>query len=397
MGITSVSDEKDVGLALAIGGLYRGISTLEMAGAYATIANDGVYRTPLFYTKIEDDKGNTVLEPKQETREVCSKQNAYILKDLLTSVVESGGTAPYCSISGMDVAAKTGTTNDDYDRWLCGFTNYYTGATWYGFDDPETVYYSGNPSGQIWAAIMKNLHKNKKSSKFEKPDGVVWIKVCKETGLRATKKCGSTYSELFSEENIPDYCDESGNAVEICEDTGKLANEFCPNKETKYFSYVLPKERLKLWKTPMSISKAPTEVCSEHNEKTSAESAKAPKISLIGDATMTLTVGDVYTEKGATAKDDKDGDITSKIQISGSVNTSKAGTYTVKYTVKNSYGKETTKTRTIIVKEKESTAPVTPSTPTKPSTPTTSNTTSGGTANNDKTENKDKDKDNKTP
>ena len=244
---------------------------------------------------------------------------------------------------------------------------------------------------------MKNLHKNKKSSKFEKPDGVVWIKVCKETGLRASKKCSSTYSELFSEENIPDYCDESGNAVEICEDTGKLANEFCPNKETKYFSYVLPKERLKLWKTPMSISKAPTEVCSEHNEKTSAESAKAPKISLIGDATMTLTVGDVYTEKGATAKDDKDGDITSKIQISGSVNTSKAGTYTVKYTVKNSYGKETTKTRTIIVKEKESTAPVTPSTPTKPSTPTTSNTTSGGTANNDKTENKDKDKDNKTP
>ena len=401
MGITSVSDEKDVGLALAIGGLYRGISTLEMAGAYATIANDGVYRTPLFYTKIEDDKGNTVLEPKQETREVCSKQNAYILKDLLTSVVESGGTAPYCSISGMDVAAKTGTTNDDYDRWLCGFTNYYTGATWYGFDDPETVYYSGNPSGQIWAAIMKNLHKNKKSSKFEKPDGVVWIKVCKETGLRASKKCSSTYSELFSEENIPDYCDESGNAVEICEDTGKLANEFCPNKETKYFSYILPKERLKLWKTPMSISKAPTEVCSEHNEKTSAESANAPKISLIGDATMTLTVGDVYTEKGATAKDDKDGDITSKIQISGSVNTSKAGTYTVKYTVKNSYGKETTKTRTIIVKEKESTAPVTPSTPTKPSTPTTSNTTSGGTANNDKTENKDKDKDkdkdNKTP
>ena len=398
MGVTSLNDERDVGLALAIGGLYRGISPLEMAGAYATIANDGVYRTPLFYTKVEDDKGNTVLEPKQETREVCSKQNAYILKDLLTSVVESGGTAPYCSISGMDVAVKTGTTNDDYDRWLCGFTNYYTGATWYGFDDPETVYYNrSNPSGDIWAATMKNLHKGKKSSRFTKPDGVVWIKVCKETGLRASKKCGSTYSELFSEENIPDYCDESGNAVEICEDSGKLANEFCPNKKTRYFSYVLPKERLNLWKTPMSLSKAPTETCTEHDEKTEAENAKAPKISLIGESSMTLNVGDSYTEKGATAKDDKDGDITGNIQISGSVNTSKAGTYTITYKVKNSLGKETTKTRTIVVKDKEAQTPETPTTPTEPSNPSTpekpetpskptEENTAGGGASSDKTE-----------
>ena len=409
MGVTSLNDEKDVGLALAIGGLYRGISPLEMAGAYATIANDGVYRTPLFYTKIEDDKGNTVLEPTQETREVCSRQNAYILKDLLKSVVESGGTAPYCSISGMDVAAKTGTTNDDYDRWLCGFTNYYTGATWYGFDDPETVYYNrSNPSGDIWAATMKNLHSGKKSSRFQKPDGVVWIKVCKETGLRASKKCGATYSELFSEGNIPDYCDESGNAEEICEDSGKLANEFCPNKKIKYFSYILPKERLKLWKTPMNMSKAPTEVCDIHNEETDAQNAKAPKISLIGETTMTLNVGDAYTEKGATAKDDRDGDLTSEIQISGSVNTSKAGTYTITYKVKNSVGKETTKTRTIIVKDKEEPKPETPSEPTTPETPpspttpttpdkpSTDDTTNTDKTNTDKTEtdkNKSKEKD----
>ena len=409
MGVTSLNDERDVGLALAIGGLYRGISPLEMAGAYATIANDGVYRTPLLYTKIEDDKGNTVLEPKQETREVCSKQNAYILKDLLTSVVASGGTAPYCSISGMDVAVKTGTTNDDYDRWLCGFTNYYTGATWYGFDDPETVYYNrSNPSGDIWAATMRNLHKGKKSSRFSKPDGVVWIKVCKETGLRASKKCGSTYSELFSEDNIPDYCDESGNAVEICEDSGKLANEFCPNKKIRYFSYVLPKERLKLWKTPMNLSKAPGDVCTEHNEETEKENAKAPKISLNGESTITLNVGDTYTEQYATAKDDKDGDLTNDIKTSGSVNTSKAGTYTIKYTVKNSAGKETTKTRTIIVKDKESQPtekPSTPTTPSEPSNPSNAekpeipskpeadNTTSGGNTSTDKEKDKEKDKD----
>ena len=391
MGVTSLSDEKDVGLALAIGGLYKGISTLEMAGAYATIANDGVYRTPLFYTKIEDDKGNTVLEPKQTTREVCSKQNAYILKDLLTSVVASGGTAPYCSISGMDVAAKTGTTNDDYDRWFCGFTNYYTGATWYGFDDNETVYYNrSNPSGDIWTATMRALHSGKKSSRFKKPDGVVWIKVCKETGLRASKKCGSTYSELFSEGNIPDYCDESGKMVEICEDSGKLANEFCPNTKIKPFSYVIPKERLKLWKTPMSSSKAPTEVCKEHNEETAKQNAKAPKISLIGDATVVIYVGDSYTDKGATAKDDIDGDLTEDIQRSGTINTSKAGTYTLKFSVKNSAGKEATKIRTIIVKDKSAPEPVTPSTPPKENTTPSTNTTP------DKPSESDKDKENHT-
>ena len=407
MGITSLSDEKDVGLALAIGGLYRGISPLEMAGAYATIANDGVYRTPLFYTKVEDDKGNTVYEPKQETREVCSRQNAYILKDLLTSVVESGGTAPYCTISGMDVAAKTGTTNDDYDRWFCGFTNYYTGATWYGFDDNETVYYNrSNPSGDIWTSAMRNLHSGKKSSRFQKPDGVVWIKVCKETGLRATKKCGSTYSELFAENNIPDYCDESGNAEEICEDSGKLANEFCPNKKIKYFSYVLPKEKLKLWKTPMNMSKAPTEVCDIHNEETDAQSAKAPKITLIGEATVTIYVGDTYLDKGATAKDDRDGDLTDNIEKHGIVNTSKAGTYTITFKVKNSVGKEATKVRTIIVKDKEAPTPETPSTPSTPEKPTTpdnptapdkpstDNTADGGgsTDENNKEKNKEKHK-----
>ena len=391
MGVTTLSETGDAGLALAIGGLYKGISPLEMAGAYATIANDGVYRTPLFYTKVEDDKGNIELEPKQETREVCSKQNAYILKDLLTSVVDSGGTAPYCAISGMDVAAKTGTTNDDYDRWLCGFTNYYTAATWYGFDDPETVYFSGNPSGKMWAAVMKNLHKDKKSSKFKEPDGIVSVKVCKETGLKATDKCSSTYTELFAKGHEPDDCDESGNSVEICEDSGKLATEFCPDKETAFFSYILPKERLNLWKTPMSITDPPTEFCDEHTEASAKKDAKAPTISLIGSDTINLNVGETYTEKGATAKDDKDGDITNKIQISGSVNTSKAGTYKITYKVKNSSDKETTKVRTVVVKGKEETKPSTPS-----SGGNSGNNTNTTKPSDDKDKEKDKDKENTT-
>lgn len=376
MGITSLDDEKDTGLALAIGGLTNGISPLEMAGAYATIANDGVYRTPLFYTKIVDSDGNTVLEPKQETREVCSKQTAYVLKDILTSVIEGAqghyGTASYCSISGMDVACKTGTSNANKDRWLCGLTNYYTAATWYGYDVEEEVkIYGTNPAGRIWSAVMKSLHTDKKNSRFEKPSGIVYASVCSKTGLRATKKCSSTYQEVFVEGTVPEYCDESGNSVDICKESGKVATEYCPETTTEYYSYTLPKERLKLWKTYGSTGgKAPTELCTIHNENTAKENAKAPKISLVGSSSMTLNVGDSYIEKGATAKDSKDGDLTSKIQISGNVNTSKAGTYTVKYTVKNSSDKTSTATRTIVVKDNSSSG-----TPSKPSSNTSTNTT----------------------
>ena len=87
--LSTLDDEKDNNLAsVAIGGFTYGISPLEMAAAYATIANDGVYIKPTFYTKAVDSNGNTVLEPSQPTERVCSVQTAYIVKDLMKSVKE---------------------------------------------------------------------------------------------------------------------------------------------------------------------------------------------------------------------------------------------------------------------------------------------------------------------
>ena len=392
MGITSLDDEQDNGLSLAIGGLYKGISPLEMAGAYATIANDGVYREPLFYTKVEDSKGNVVIEPEQKTEEVCSPQTAYVLKDMLVSVVkDSGATASYCALSGIDVAAKTGTTNNDYDRWLCGFTNYYSGATWYGFDINEEVRYSGtNPAGQIYRDVMKLLHEDKDKSKFEKPDGVITIKVCNSTGLKATSKCRSTHKEIVIEGKEPEECSESSKGVKVCTETDLLANKYCPKTITKYASSKVPKEGLGLWKTSgysSSSTKLPTKTCTVHNknnttsnendeeEETSSKNSK-PTIKLKGSSSMTLNVGDTYTERGATASDKTDGDLTDEIQISGSVNTSKAGTYTVTYTVTNSQNKTTTVTRTIKVKEKETSNSNTNTTDSSKTNTTSDNTTS---------------------
>lgn len=394
MGISTLDQSKDVGLSVAIGGLNKGISPLEMAAAYASIENDGVYRTPLFYTKVEDSEGNIVIKPKQETREVCSKQNAYIIKDLLKSVVNSSnGTANYCKISGIDMAAKTGTTNNHYDRWMCGFTNYYTAATWYGFDKNEYVVSKWrSPAGQIYSAIMNSIHKGKSKSEFVEPDGIVTIDVCDQTGLRATDECSSTHKEIFAKGNEPAECDNKSGGVKICEDSGDLATEYCPNVITKYFSNTIPKETLGLWTNlsgsgSTSKGKAPTKECTEHTKdtkKSETNTEAKTEIKLNGDKKINLKVGDTYTEKGATATDSVDGDLTNKILISGNVNTSRAGTYTVTYTVTNSRKETVTATRTITVTDNKK----------SDDTNKTENTTKDNTSKDDKKDTEDTEKDN---
>lgn len=207
MGITSLT-EKDNDLAIALGGLDLGVSPLEMAGAYATIANGGEYIKPTFYTKVVDSKGNVVIEADQEKRRVFTEPNAYVLQNLLMQpVVGSKGTARNCAIKGIDVAAKTGTTDKDYDRWLCGFTPYYTAVTWFGYDYNETVRYGAtNPAGLLWAGVVSKIHNGLPEAKFKMPDGVQTYKVCKSTGMLATPRCYSTYNELFWVDNLPKHC-----------------------------------------------------------------------------------------------------------------------------------------------------------------------------------------------
>ena len=228
MGITTLS-KKDENLALALGGLDRGISPLQMAGAYATIANDGEYIEPTFYTKAETSNKKVIVEVKQKKKKVFSKEVAYIVKELLTEPVKGiHGTATYCSISGMDVAAKTGTTDDNYDRWLCGFTPYYTGVTWYGYDKNESINYNGkkNPAGILWANIMNNVHSSLQNAKFNKPAGVIKLTVCTETGRKANTGCPNTYEEYFLIGTAPTSCNKhSGSELTDSDSSSKNTNK----------------------------------------------------------------------------------------------------------------------------------------------------------------------------
>ena len=224
MGITSLT-ENDEGLPLALGGLDKGISPLQMAGAYSAIANDGVYIEPTFYTQIDRRNGSKALESKHKSKRVFSKEVAYILKSLLTQpVVGDNGTATYCKISGVDVAAKTGTTDENYDRWLCGFTPYYTAVTWYGFDQNETIDFNGrNPAGLIWANVMARIHTGLQTARFEKPIGVLSATVCSETGMRATTGCPDTYTEYYLWFTTPGTCNKH-KGEELEENTNTNTN-----------------------------------------------------------------------------------------------------------------------------------------------------------------------------
>lgn len=273
MGITTLS-QKDENLALALGGLDRGISPLQMAGAYATIANDGEYIEPTFYTKAETSNKKIIVESKQKKKRVFSKEVAYIVKELLTEPVRGNhGTATYCSISGMDVAAKTGTTDDNYDRWLCGFTPYYTGVTWYGYDKNESINYNGkkNPAGILWANIMSRVHSNLQNAKFEKPSGVTKVTVCAETGRKANTGCPNTYDEYFLTGTTPTSCNKHSGS-ELKDSNSSSTNTNKTNTITNSFD-TTTKEDLDV---PTTTNKEENIIVNTNNNKnkenTSSES-----------------------------------------------------------------------------------------------------------------------------
>ena len=352
MGVTSLVEE-DKNLSTALGGVTYGITPLEMAGAYATIANDGVYITPTFYTKVVDSHDNVILEAQQKQTEVFSKQNAYLLKELLIEPTKAGGTATNCKIAKMDTAAKTGTTNSKKDKWLCGFTPYYTAATWYGYDTPTAVPNGATSNASIiWKNVMGEIHKGLDGKGFKKPDGIVTASVCVDSGLLATDICSRdqrgnrVITELFAKGTVPSKKCETHVETEICLDSGKIAGENCVHREKRVF--ITRNTDNKSWKSANDAKyMIPEENCTDCKADD-----KSPVITLIGDATVKIKVGETYKELGAKATDDKDGDLTSKIITTGTVNSNTAGTYTITYTVSDSSGNTTTVTRKVIVENK---------------------------------------------
>lgn len=205
-----VSDDKNYS-PLSLGGLTKGVSTMEMAAAYSVFVNKGVYIEPHTFTKVLDSSGRVLLEYKPKSNRVLSEANAFIMTSFLYEVVNgSAGTGRNARLANMPTYGKTGTTNSNHDKWFVGFTPYYVGAVWYGYDN-KSQGVSTNASVVIWKKVMTDVHKNLEKKEIPVPDNVVPITICQKTGKRASRGCGYAHAEYFVSGTEPTkYCNNAG-------------------------------------------------------------------------------------------------------------------------------------------------------------------------------------------
>jgi penicillin-binding protein 1A len=182
--------QTDIAMApLALGGLTTGTTVLEMTSAYATFARDGVYVTPHLYTQVLTSDGSVLLENDFSGTQAIQSSTAYYMTEMLQTVVQSGGTGTAAALDNMPVAGKTGTTTNNYDRWFCGYTPYYTAAVWCGYDRNEVITASSNPATQAWQKVMSIIHDYLPYKDFNIPGETVTVSYCQDSGLLPTAAC----------------------------------------------------------------------------------------------------------------------------------------------------------------------------------------------------------------
>ena len=206
---------------LALGGITRGVTNLDLTGAYAAIANGGKYREPKFYTKVLDQKGNVILDNTEPAeRSVISEQAAYLLTSAMEDVISDPEGTAYGLIDpeNVSLAGKSGTTSDYRDIWFTGFSPYYTLTVWGGYDNnaqlpDEGIYHKYNKV--LWNSIMKRLNENEPAADFTVPDGIIKLNICSESGQIAVPGC-SAIEEYFDSSCQPaTYCSIHGSGQPV--------------------------------------------------------------------------------------------------------------------------------------------------------------------------------------
>ena len=245
LGLSLQPEDMDIS-PLGLGGLTYGLSTVEMAAAYATFANSGIYNEPKTYTKVTDSEGNIVLENSGEQHVAMKETTAYLMTTMLQKAV-SNGTGGAAYFSGMSIAGKTGTTNDNYDRYFVGYTPYYVAAVWVGYKVNERISYSVNPAASLWKQVMQPIHANLENKSFTKPStGLTTITVCADSGLKCTDACradprGRVVQVTVATGTEPTEECNLHKLVDFCTEGNCLAGEFCPEEsvvQQGYLDYV---------------------------------------------------------------------------------------------------------------------------------------------------------------
>lgn len=235
-GLTTLVKEggvNDLNLAaLALGGLSKGASTLEMASAYTTFVNDGIHKSYSCYTKVTTKTGDILLEPKVTETEVLDSGVAWIMRDILQTVV-SEGIGSYARVSGEKVGGKTGTTSDSFDIWFDGFTANYSAAIWVGNDVNIKLSSMSNKAASLWGKIMGQIDDAKGGTYSKRPSNVVTATIDTEVGQLATADSKKTRKEYFTDGTQPTKAAAPDITVSVCSESGYLATPYCPDTYAK--------------------------------------------------------------------------------------------------------------------------------------------------------------------
>ncbi|MDO4294678.1 MAG: transglycosylase domain-containing protein [bacterium] len=205
-------------LSLSIGGFTNGLRVVDMAKGYSTLANQGIYndRTCIKSIQHEHD-GDLTKNMKTSTKQVYSKDTAFILTDVLKgTLTEAYGTGRGLSLARqMPAAGKTGTTNDSKDTWFCGYSRYYTGAVWVGYDTPRAMpgVYGSTYAGKIWKAVMDAIHENLSPLDWEQPETVIAAPYDHSSGKRIQSSATETSDSSSQTETETSDASVSSNGL----------------------------------------------------------------------------------------------------------------------------------------------------------------------------------------
>lgn len=205
MGFSKIV-KSDYTLAAALGGLTNGVSPLEMASGYSTLSRNGQFISPGCIREIVDSSGKSIYKNKITKKEIYTDDASYIMTDILKgTLANSWGTAYSVRLDGITSAAKTGTTDDQKDGWLCGYSAYYTTVVWVGYDKPKTAagLYGAVYPGRIWHDYMQAAHSGLQDKDFDKPSDVQEVLINPSTGLSVPEGYPNAVKDLFSTKFLP--------------------------------------------------------------------------------------------------------------------------------------------------------------------------------------------------
>lgn len=243
LGITSFVEEgayNDMNsAAMALGGMTNGASPLEMASAYGTYANGGLYVEPIAYTKVTNKRDEVLIDKVPRSEQVVDPGVAFIMTDILHTTV-TRGIANRAAIGTQPVAGKTGTTSDNYDAWFVGFTPQYTAAVWIGNDVNIELSEGSAAAAKLWSSVMKKVCAGIPEGSFlPAPENVISVTIDNKSGLLPTEISSyddrsTVRSEYFIRGTEPTQSDNIHTYVKICSESRQLATPYCYYTEYKY-------------------------------------------------------------------------------------------------------------------------------------------------------------------